>query len=107
MIAHSVRPISFKYTELDHQSIIGLHAQSCTQPMIAHSARPISFKYMELDHQSLIGLHAHSCIQPMIAHSVKPTGRQLRTLFSVLYRTISKRRYILAAQLLLREKSGT
>ena len=35
------------------------------------------------------------------------TGRQLRTLFSVLYRIISKRRYILAAQLLLREKSGT
>jgi hypothetical protein len=35
------------------------------------------------------------------------TGRQLRPLSSVLYRIISKRRYILAAQLLLREKSGT
>jgi hypothetical protein len=34
------------------------------------------------------------------------TGRQLRPLSSVLYRIISKRRYILAAQLLLREKSG-
>jgi hypothetical protein len=31
----------------------------------------------------------------------------LRPLSSVLYRIISKRRYILAAQLLLREKSGT
>ncbi len=41
-----------------------------------------------------------SCLHPT-------TGRQLRTLFSVLYRIISKRRYILAAQLLLREKSGT
>ncbi len=39
--------------------------------------------------------------------TVATTGRQLRTLFSVLYRIISKRRYILAAQLLLREKSGT
>jgi hypothetical protein len=37
----------------------------------------------------------------------KLTGRQLPPLFSVLYRIISKRRYILAAQLLLREKSGT
>jgi hypothetical protein len=36
-----------------------------------------------------------------------PTGRQLPPLSSVLYRIISKRRYILAAQLLLREKSGT
>ncbi len=35
------------------------------------------------------------------------TGRQLRPLSSVLYRIISKRRYILATQLLLREKSGT
>ncbi len=35
------------------------------------------------------------------------TGRQLPSLSSVLYRIISKRRYILAAQLLLREKSGT
>jgi hypothetical protein len=35
------------------------------------------------------------------------TGRQLPPLSSVLYRIISKRRYILAAQLLLREKSGT
>ncbi len=35
------------------------------------------------------------------------TGRQLRPLSSVLYRIIYKRRYILAAQLLLREKSGT
>jgi hypothetical protein len=38
---------------------------------------------------------------------VETTGRQLRPLSSVLYRIISKRRYILAAQLLLREKSGT
>ncbi len=38
---------------------------------------------------------------------VRPTGRQLRPLSTVLYRIISKRRYILAAQLLLREKSGT
>jgi hypothetical protein len=38
---------------------------------------------------------------------VFPTGRQLRPLSSVLYRIIPKRRYILAAQLLLREKSGT
>jgi hypothetical protein len=35
------------------------------------------------------------------------TGRQLPPLSSVLYRIISKRRYILAAQLLPREKSGT
>jgi hypothetical protein len=35
------------------------------------------------------------------------TGRQLPPLSSVLYRIIYKRRYILAAQLLLREKSGT
>jgi hypothetical protein len=35
------------------------------------------------------------------------TGRQLLPLSSVLYRIISNRRYILAAQLLLREKSGT
>ncbi len=35
------------------------------------------------------------------------TGRQLPPLSSVLYRIISKRRYILAAQVLLREKSGT
>jgi hypothetical protein len=35
------------------------------------------------------------------------TGRQLPPLPSVLYRIISKRCYILAAQLLLREKSGT
>ncbi len=35
------------------------------------------------------------------------TGRQLRPLSSVLYRIISERRYILAAQLLLRDKSGT
>ncbi len=39
--------------------------------------------------------------------SVSSTGRQLRTLSSVMYRIFSKRRYILAAQLLLREKSGT
>jgi hypothetical protein len=35
------------------------------------------------------------------------TGRQLPPLSSVPYRIISKRRYILAAQLLLGEKSGT
>jgi hypothetical protein len=34
------------------------------------------------------------------------TGRQLPPLSSVLYRIISKRRSVLAAQLLLREKSG-
>jgi hypothetical protein len=39
--------------------------------------------------------------------SITSTGRQLPPLSSVLYRIISKRRYILAAQLLLREKSGT
>jgi hypothetical protein len=39
--------------------------------------------------------------------TVLTTGRQLRPLSSVLYRILSKRRYILAAQLLLREKSGT
>jgi hypothetical protein len=38
--------------------------------------------------------------------TARSTGRQLPTLSSVLYRIISKRRYILAAQLLLREKSG-
>ncbi len=38
---------------------------------------------------------------------VEATGRQLPPLSSVLYRIISKRRYILAAQLLLRVKSGT
>ncbi len=42
-----------------------------------------------------------------VACSGPTTGRQLRPLSSVLYRIISKRRYILAAQLLLREKSGT
>jgi hypothetical protein len=36
--------------------------------------------------------------------SRQTTGRQLRTLCSVLYRIISKRRYILAAHLLLRGK---
>jgi hypothetical protein len=41
------------------------------------------------------------------SNKVQYTGRQLRPLSSVLYRIISKRRYILAAQLLLREKSGT
>ena len=35
------------------------------------------------------------------------TGMQLPPLSSVPYRIIVKRRYILAAQLLLREKSGT
>jgi hypothetical protein len=35
--------------------------------------------------------------------TVSSTGRQLPPLSSVLYRIISKRRYILAAQLLLRE----
>ncbi len=39
--------------------------------------------------------------------TVQFTGRQLPPLSSVLYRIISKRRYILAAQLLFREKSGT
>jgi hypothetical protein len=37
---------------------------------------------------------------------VHPTGRQLPPLSSVLYGIISKRRSVLAAQLLLREKSG-
>ncbi len=37
---------------------------------------------------------------------VVSTGRQLPPLSSVLYWIISKRRYVLAAQLLLREKSG-
>jgi hypothetical protein len=40
-------------------------------------------------------------------HRGESTGRQLPPLSSVLYRIISRRRYILAAQLLLREKSGT
>jgi len=35
-----------------------------------------------------------------------PTGRQLPPLSSVLYGIISRRRSVLAAQLLLREKSG-
>ncbi len=39
--------------------------------------------------------------------STGSTGRQLPPLSSVLYRIISKRRYILDTQLLLREKSGT
>ena len=37
---------------------------------------------------------------------VPPTGRQLPPLSSVLYGIISGRRSVLAAQLLLREKSG-
>jgi hypothetical protein len=41
------------------------------------------------------------------AGKLSVTGRQLRPLSSVLYRIISKRLYMLAAQLLLREKSGT
>ncbi len=42
-----------------------------------------------------------------ILFRLRDTGRQLPSLSSVLYRIISKRRYILAAQLLLREKWGT
>ncbi len=42
-----------------------------------------------------------------VLKGVGSTGRQPPPLSSVLYRIISKRRYILAAQLLLREKSGT
>jgi hypothetical protein len=38
--------------------------------------------------------------------TVAPTGRQPPPLSSVLYRIISERRSVLAAQLLLREKSG-
>jgi hypothetical protein len=49
----------------------------------------------------------HESYGSLLEPTMHPTGRQLPPLSSVLYRIISKRRYILAAQLLLREKSGT
>jgi hypothetical protein len=48
----------------------------------------------------------YAAVRDTCVKSVNITGRQLPPLSSVLYRIISKRRNILAAQLLLREKSG-
>jgi hypothetical protein len=53
------------------------------------------------------GLHTVYVRLLLISSMLPTTGRQLRPISSVLYRIISKRRYILAAQLLLKEKSGT
>ncbi len=58
-------------------------------------------------HTAYIGIFLLGHWFKVSSATAPPTGRQLRPLSSVLYRIISKRRYILAAQLLRREKSGT
>ncbi len=66
-------------------------------------------KFYLLGHDLIVVLAKNFVKRTLSMHNfatVTSTGRQLHPVSSVLYRIISTRRYVLAAQLLLREKSG-
>jgi hypothetical protein len=55
----------FGLTELDHQSLIGLHAYSCTQQMIAHTL-PLSLPHILYFYPNLSLIEGFIVIESML-----------------------------------------